>query len=198
MDLSAPDRKSVNDGIDNDLYSLSYVTIDNAAEAIVSKEKGTYFAKVNIQSAYHMVPVHPEDRPLLGMSWEETLYCDAVLSFGLCSAPKIFTAIADALQWIVHQAGVPTVLHYLDDFLIISTPDFIQCHHELQQLLSIFDLLHVPVAADKLEGPTTNLTFLGIELDTSSMTRCLPWTKLMELKATLSSWLGKKYCLTKD
>ena len=63
--------------------------------------------------------------------------------------------------------------------------------------LSVFDL-RVPVVADKLEDPTTNLTFLGIELDISLMTRRFPLTKLMELKATLSSWLGKKYCLMKD
>ena len=107
MDLSAPKGKSVNDGIDNDLCSLSYISIDHAAEAIVSKGKGTYLAKVDIQSAYRIVPVHPEDRPLLGMSWEGSLYFDAVLPFGLCSAPKIFTAIADALQWIVNNAGAP-------------------------------------------------------------------------------------------
>lgn len=198
LDLSAPEGKSVNDGIDHDLCSLSYVSIDNAAEAIVSKGRGAYLAKIDIQSAYRIVPVHPDDRPLLGMSWEGSLYFDAVLPFGLCSAPKIFTAIADALQWIVQHAGVPTVLHYLDDFLIISTPNPAQCHHELQQLLSIFSSLQVPVASDKLEGPTTKLTFLGIELDTSSMTKRLPLTKLTELKATLAAWLGKKYCLTKD
>ena len=90
------------------------------------------------------------------------------------------------------------VLHYLDDFLIISTPNLAHCHHELQQVLSIFDHLQVPVATEKLEGPATKLTFLGIELDTSLMTKRLPSTKLTELKTTLASWLGKKYCLTKE
>ena len=58
LNLSAPVGKSANDGIDNDLCSLSYVTIDYAAEAIVSKGKGTYLAiaKVGIQSAYYMAP----------------------------------------------------------------------------------------------------------------------------------------------
>ena len=28
-------------------------------------------AKFDVQNAYHIVPVHPEDRPLLGMKWQE-------------------------------------------------------------------------------------------------------------------------------
>ena len=65
------------------LCSLSYVSVDNTEEAIVAKGRGVYLAKVDIQSANRMVPVHPEERPLLGMSWEGSLYFDAVLPFGL-------------------------------------------------------------------------------------------------------------------
>ena len=49
LDLSAPEEKSVNDGIDNDLCSLSYVTIDNAAEAIVSKVKEPILLKLTFR-----------------------------------------------------------------------------------------------------------------------------------------------------
>ena len=48
-------------------------------------------AKVDIRSVYRIVPVHPEDRLLLGMMWEQALYVDTALPFGLRSAPKIFT-----------------------------------------------------------------------------------------------------------
>ena len=37
LDLSAPEGRSINDGIEDDLCSLSYINIDNAAEAIASK-----------------------------------------------------------------------------------------------------------------------------------------------------------------
>ena len=69
-----------------------------------------------------MVPVHPEDRPLLGMIWDDTLYVDASLPFGLRSAPKIFNALADTLEWILKREGVSCIFHYLDDFLIIGMP----------------------------------------------------------------------------
>ena len=41
---------------------------------------------------------HPDDRHLLGMRWNDRVFVDAVLPFGLRSAPKIFNAIADAVE----------------------------------------------------------------------------------------------------
>ena len=88
LDLSWPDGHSVNDGIDPDLCSLSYVSIDDAVRAATRLGQGALLAKVDIKSAYRMVPVPPEDKLLLGMSWSGALYVDAALPFGLCSAPK--------------------------------------------------------------------------------------------------------------
>ena len=77
--------------------------------------QGALIAKLDIQSAYWIVPVHPDDRWLLGMKWRDRVYIDTVLSFGLRSAPKVFNALADSLEWILHDMGVEHTLHYLDD-----------------------------------------------------------------------------------
>ena len=55
-------------------------------------------SKVDIRSAYRTVTVHPEDGWLLGMQWGGQLFIDTVLPFGLRSAPKLFTAVADAVE----------------------------------------------------------------------------------------------------
>ena len=57
LDLSSPEGGSVNDGIDPDLCSLSYVTIDDAARAIVESGPGSLLAKIDIKSAYRIVCV---------------------------------------------------------------------------------------------------------------------------------------------
>ena len=59
---------------------------------------------------------------LLGMVWDEGLYMDAVVPFGLCSAPKVFTAIADALEWVIKREGVHKLFHYLHNFLNVAPP----------------------------------------------------------------------------
>ena len=56
-------------------------------------------AKVDIQLANRMIPVHSEDRLLLGIVWQGNLFIDAALPFRLRSAPRIFTAVADVLEW---------------------------------------------------------------------------------------------------
>ena len=68
---------------------------------MLSLGKGTLLAKVDIESAFCNIPVHPNDRHLLGMLWNNKLYIDTLLPFGLCSVPKIFNSVADALQRIV-------------------------------------------------------------------------------------------------
>ena len=77
---------------------------------------------MDIESPYHLVPVHPQDRILQAVEWEGKIYVDPMLPFGLRSAPKIFNAVADALKWCLEQAGICFVSHYLDDFIIVAPP----------------------------------------------------------------------------
>ena len=102
------------------------------------------------------------------MKWEGALYVDAALPFGLHSAPKVFTSIADSLEWMLRNQGLQHVFHYLD-FLMVSPPQPGHGHENLWKLLQLFSRLGVPVAEEKKEGPSTCLMFLGIELDTREM-----------------------------
>ena len=107
-----------------------------------------------------------------------------MLPFGLRSAPKIFTAVADALEWCAREQ-VSHTYHYLDDFIIIGPPDSDQCRKDLSTLESICTILGVPLAAHKREGPTTCLTFLGIEMDSGARILRLPADKLQRLISML-------------
>ena len=68
----------------------------------------------------------------------------------------------------------------------------------LQTLLQVFEELGLPVAMDKLEGPVTQLTFLGFELDSCQMELRLPADKLSSLMALIESWLGRRSCTRKE
>ena len=132
------------------------------------------------------------------MSWESSLFIDTTLPFGLRSAPKIFTAVADAAEWIAKLQGVTTILHYLDDFLVIGNPESTECMANVALVLTTFDHLGIPAAMDKLEGPCSVLTFLGIELDTVQGIIRLPAQKLQELRHEIATWVGKKSCWKRD
>ena len=165
-DLSHPAGGSVNEGIQAQLCSLHYTSVDKVARAAQSIGQGTLLAKLDIKATYRLVPVHPEDRPLLGFQWHDKYYVDGMLPFGLRSAPKIFTAVADALEWIVHSRGVRHIDHYLDDFIVWGPRDTPECAQAIDTLIQMCADLGVPLATEKLEGPSQCLTFLGIEIDT--------------------------------
>ena len=118
VDLSHPKGKSVNDGIPKHLFLLKYITLEDAVQQILTLGPGALLAKIDIKSAFRLLPVHPADRHLLGMKWNGEVYLDSCLPFGLRSAPRLFNILAHLLEWILQQEGHPgtSCLHYLDDF----------------------------------------------------------------------------------
>ena len=79
INLSAPDGSSVNDGIDEKLCSLTYVKVDDITEQVLASGKGSLMAKMDVESAFRILPVHLDDKPLLGMKWKDQLYVDLTL-----------------------------------------------------------------------------------------------------------------------
>ena len=142
-------------------------------------------AKFDVQSAYRIVPVHPEDQPLLGMRRRGHLYINTALPFGIRSAPKVFNALADGLAWGLLGRGIK-VLHYLDDFLLVGKPE--ECDQALSGSLTYCAKLGVPIAEQKTEGPVAKLVFLGIKLDATNGLMRLPMEKLRRLKQEIGSW----------
>ena len=69
-DLSSPTGASVNDGVETEVTSLSYITVDNVAQVAGDLGRGALLAKVDIESTYRLIPVHPSDRPLQAITWE--------------------------------------------------------------------------------------------------------------------------------
>ena len=197
VDLSSPHGTSINDGIDTDRSSLSYASVDHLAALVVSTGRGCFLVKADIKEAYRMVPVHPQDQHLLGVQWESAVYIDKVLPFGLRSAPKIFSAVADAVQWILGNNGIRKGLHYLDDFILVAK-SLQLAERQKDILLSVFRKLNIPMEESKLEGPSPCLSFLGIEVDTASFQLRLPHDKLANLKVSLSDNIQRRTMAKKD
>lgn len=195
LDLSSPIGSSVNDGIDADSFSLHYVKLQNIIGMIAKFGPGALIAKFDIETAYRNIPIHPDDRHLLGMKWRGCYYVDLALPFGLRSAPFIFDSVASLVEWIfINNHEISDVAHYLDDFIIAGPPGSTACAQDLAKALISCKQLGLPLHPDKLEGPCTHLTVLGILLDSESQTARLPDDKLSNLPSLIDSWLFKKHC----
>ena len=182
------------------LHSALCVTRQSTMQSTLlpSWDGPTQLVKIDLSNAYRIIPVHPDDQPILGISWQGTTYVDKSLPFGLRSAPKIFNAVADLLAWVLHADGIQFLIHYLDDFLLMGPPRSQLALSMRSQAESTFDRLGVPVAHHKTEGPTSVLTFLGIVIDTDLFQLSLPRGKVERLQELLQRWRGRKCCTKKD
>ena len=182
--MKTPKGENINDGISWQLCSLSYLAVDDMAEVALQLGWGAKLAKLDIAKAYWVVMIHPDDRCLLGMKWQGQIYLDSALPFGLGSAPKVFNAVADELEWVIWSRGVRFVAHYLDDFVVIGKPQSDECDVALSTALSACDNLGCPTAPEKQEG----LTLAWIIIDTMGQELCLPVEKLERLQALIVKW----------
>ena len=80
--------------------------------------------------------------------------------FGLHSAPKIFSTVADGLQYMLKKEGV-TCFHYLDDFFLAGQGGTDECSTVLTTALECCNELGVPVAPTKNSGAYNKACFLG-------------------------------------
>jgi hypothetical protein len=79
----------------------------------------------------------------------------------------------------------------LDDFLLAGKAGTGECLQLMDRFRIICEDLGVPLAEDKTIGPSSILTFLGLEIDTLEMVIRIPQCKLSEVKEKLESALGR-------
>ena len=198
VDLSFPFDHSVNDGVSSTLSSLSYSSVDDVVDLILCLGKGARLVKVDLKRAYRQIPVHPQDHHLLGIMWKHEVYVDRALLFRLRSAPNIFSAVSDVIAWAFHMVGLTHQIHYLDDFLFVEPLVSHRSSSTLDTALKTLDHLGFPVSRNKIEGPATCITFLGVLIDTNAFELRLPADKLQRMRSMVSSWSTRESCRRKD
>ena len=191
LDLSSPKGRSVNDEINLELASVQYTHIDHLASLMLLAGRGSVLVKADIKEVYRNIPVHPDDHHLLAVQWEGIAYVDRVLLFGLRSTLLIFSAVADAAQWMLREKGVTRSLHYLDDFAPVEH-NYERAMDAKGKMCELFQFLGLPLEPSKLKGPSTSITFLGIQVDTLQMQFRLLADKLERLLGELHRARGRR------
>uniref|UniRef100_A0A7M5VD07 Reverse transcriptase domain-containing protein n=1 Tax=Clytia hemisphaerica TaxID=252671 RepID=A0A7M5VD07_9CNID len=126
-------------------------------------------------------------------------FVDTRLPFGLRSSPAIFNSFTDVVHWILqNKYKLQDSTHYSDDFLFVHEPSLQKARLEVQTALSAFQHLGIPTADDKTEGPACQLTYLGIEIDSSKQIIRIPNDKYSELMESLPFWILRRKCTKKE
>ena len=136
QDCSRPAGLAVNDYVSN-FHKQKFQTLDDAKKLV---RQGSYFAKVDLKSAYRSVSISPYSQQVTGLKWEINhqlcyLY-DTKLPFGSKLAPGIFHRHSQAVGRMMSRRGY-TIVVYLDDFLICEDSKD-KCHKALVIRLFIY------------------------------------------------------------
>jgi Reverse transcriptase (RNA-dependent DNA polymerase) len=190
--LSYPHGRSVNTSTAD--WPCPLARFSQAVDIVRRLGRGCYMAKVDVQAAYRAIPIRPADWPMLGMYWQGRYYFHRTLPFGLRSSCHLWERYATAAEWIiVNVFDVPDIIHYVDDtFLAAEQKD--ECKSRLGRTKQARAELGIPEAHDKTEGPTTCITFLGIQIDSREMTVSLDLARLTAIRLLLHEWEARTTC----
>lgn len=193
MHLSYPPSASINHNIDPIHTSVKYTSFDTVIQTISQLGRGTIIAKSDIKSAFRLLKIFPGDFELLGLQFEGKFYFDKCLPFGCSISCKLFEMFSTFLEWLAKErSGFNTIHHYLDDFIFIGSANTSQCKFIMQKFEELCLEIGVPLNAEKTVLPTTNLVFLGLEIDTVKMQVSIPQEKVYQLSTLLKFWVGKR------
>ena len=187
--LSYPvgDPTAINAAIPEHYGMIKYSGIQDAIQAVQKYGKDRILLKRDFESAFRHIPVSLIDYPLLGFHWENYFYSECFLPFRLRNTPYLFNIFAEVFQWILEQhlitAGIPaTVIHYLDDFLIVWPPEASNMVPECRNAFSTLSTQVGLSIKDSKNEEGTTVSGAGLEFDNNSMVIRLPEKKLRKAR----------------
>ena len=195
MDLSRPDGSSINEDISKEQFSCEYSHFDDATALVMEAGEGSLLCKLDIKHAYRLLPVRPDQWHHLCYYWQGNYYVDLVLPFGMRSSGAIFNEFASLVRWIIiHHYNIHNIVNYSDDFFAVLAKQLHLAKSQLQTIIGAFHDLEIPLATDKIEGPSTILIYLGIIINSLKMTIEVPDEKLIDANTLLRKWKKRRTC----
>ncbi len=199
LDLSYPGDTSVNAGIPRDTYlgektELHLPSVDRLISMIHEKGPGPVLLfKLDLSRCYRQVLfMCPKDYGLCAFQWRGLLFIDIANPFGVRSACFNCQRIANAVTRLYKRLYNREVCAYIDDYggcEIANDAD--RAYIDLYRLLS--ETLGLELALDKCVPPTTCMTFLGFEIDTTAMVIRIPMDKLQSARTEITLWFHRSH-----
>ena len=137
-----------------------------------------------LTSAGHL---DPGDYDLLGLEWQG-VYVDTCFPFGTQHGSQISQRLSDAIRYIMHQKGY-VMVDYIDDYIGMGVPSVAWASYTA--LIELMGELGLTICENKLVPPSTQVTCLGILIDTVKGMFSIPPVKMQDIAQTMRHWLGK-------
>ncbi|CAC5380591.1 unnamed protein product [Mytilus coruscus] len=171
LDLSFPFENCIDACIDKDIYlgesvNLTYPSVDDFINLIKLKGRHCGIFKRDLKRAYRQIPIDPGDINFVGFHWKNHIFVNRVLSMGLRSSAHICQRVTSSVVYMMKQSGY-LLLNYLDDFAGAEKSE--DANFVFDLLGRLLDSCGLEESVEKASSPSTVMTFLGVEFNTSSL-----------------------------
>lgn len=123
------------------------------------------------------------------------VYVDCSLLFGMQSASKLYTAVAEGMACVQFFRSTHFLMHYLDDFLFIGTTGSLDAARTMDKASAVVRDLGVLVSAHKSDGgPACAVSFLRLVVDTWDVQLRLLDDNVACMNKLVHSWQGRHSC----
>ena len=195
LNLSHPFAEgSVNHSINKDKFlgiqiKLRYPSVEDLAKIVIDKGPGSLIYKRDLEAAYYQMKIDAGDVHLLGFMVDNKFYFFVTLSMGSRSSCYCCQRTTDVITYLVSKQGSRCV-NYLDDLGGAEVPDRAEwAFHLLGEVISRIGIIE---SSKKAVKPDVVVSFLGILVDSVTMTLRITPERLIEIRQLVEDWLGKE------
>ncbi len=174
-DLSRIDHegKSVNNTTLDCYRKVKYTLFPDIIDRLSACGLGSTMGRTDIQSAYRLLPISPKFFRVTGIELSGFIFYEKSLPFGSATSCHTFEVFSSFLEWVYLQySGNPLLDHYLDDFFFFnsptqpsSSPSCNPTNLAIQQFQEVCSDLGVPLDPNKTVFSTTDITLLGLGIN---------------------------------
>ena len=165
----------------NRYVEYNHFKMETIWTAVSMMKPGCYMATIDIKDTYYCVPINKVHQKYLKFKWKGTLYQFTCYPNGLACCPRKFTKLMKPVYCTLREAGHLSV-GYIDDSYLQGN-DYDQCLENIKATVTLFNTLGVVTHPVKsVLEPTQQITFLGFQLNSLTMTISLTPEKAVKVK----------------
>ena len=188
---------SINNSTPKELTKVSYTEFDEAIRLCIKDGPGCYIGKSDMTSAFRHLAMNKKFWKFLIMKAQDPktnkwfYFIDKCMPFGASISCSHFQRFSNAIAHIVKYYTRKDNINYLDNFFFTHLLKMM-CNHQIETFIKICDSINFPVSMDKTFWATTNLSFLGLLIDTINQLICIPVDKITKAQNLIHKILLKK------
>ena len=173
----------------NKFIENSHFQMENISCLKTLLRRRDFMTSIDLKDAYLSVHVHKSSQKYLCFQWRNRCYAFLGLLFGLNTAPRVFTRLLKPVAAYVRKRGIRIIV-YLDDFLTLGS-SIEDSKVNTQLTLDLLQWLGFTINWEKsLLVPTQSLTFLGLSIDSQTMSLSLPEKKVLDIQNKCQSLIS--------